>query len=146
MINAAHLLMHSTDAPADRAFLRDVLQWAHVEDAGSEPGWLIFALPPTELGVHPTDGDPQVTLHLMCDALQPTLEQLAERGVRHRHHTHVAQRSGRRALRTAPREPARSLTAALPGCRYPAAAEEPSAEAFPAGPTRLREAFRRAAS
>jgi len=82
MINAAHLLMHSTDAPADRAFLRDVLQWAHVEDAGSEPGWLIFALPPTELGVHPTDGDPQVTLHLMCDALQPTLEQLAERGVR----------------------------------------------------------------
>ncbi|MDQ3629616.1 MAG: extradiol dioxygenase [Actinomycetota bacterium] len=82
MINAAHLLLHSTDPPADRAFLRDVLGWPHVEDPGSEPGWLIFALPPTELGVHPTDADPQVTLHLMCDALQPTLDELAGRGVR----------------------------------------------------------------
>ncbi len=80
MINGAHLLMYSTDPEADRAFLRDVLEWANVEDAGSEPGWLIFAMPPTELGVHPADGDPQVTLHLMCDSLQPTLDQLALRG------------------------------------------------------------------
>lgn len=39
-------------------------------------------MPPTELGVHPTDGEPHVDLYLMCDSLQPTLDQLAEHGVR----------------------------------------------------------------
>ena len=72
MITAVHLLQYSRDAAADRAFLRDVLRWPNVEDVGSEPGWLIFALPPAELGVHPTDGEPLAELHLMCDDIGAT--------------------------------------------------------------------------
>ena len=50
MITGAHVILYSTDADADRAFFRDVLEYPSV-DAGH--GWLIFALPPAELAVHP---------------------------------------------------------------------------------------------
>ena len=50
MITGAHVILYSTDAEADRAFFRDVLEYPSV-DAGH--GWLIFALPPAELAVHP---------------------------------------------------------------------------------------------
>lgn len=50
MITGTHLVLHSTNADADRAFLRDTLGFHHV-DAGH--GWLIFALPPAEVAVHP---------------------------------------------------------------------------------------------
>ena len=53
MINGVHLLLYSRDPEADRAFFRDVLGFPSV-DAGE--GWLIFALPPAELGIHPGDG------------------------------------------------------------------------------------------
>src|SRR5690348_9502015 len=52
MITAAHFLLYSSQADADRAFLKNVLQFAHV-DAGH--GWLIFRLPPAEIAVHPAD-------------------------------------------------------------------------------------------
>lgn len=52
MINGAHVVLYSADADADRAFLRDVLGLAHV-DVGD--GWLIFALPPSEVAVHPAE-------------------------------------------------------------------------------------------
>lgn len=81
MITSVHLLLYSRDSAADRAFLRDVLRWPSVEDAGSEPGWLIFALPPAELGVHPTDGEPLAELHLMCDDIDATLAELQADGV-----------------------------------------------------------------
>lgn len=81
MITGVHLLMYSTDPAADRAFLRDVLDWPHVEDAGSEPGWLIFKAPPTELGVHPTDGPPLTEMHLMCDDVHATVAELRSRDV-----------------------------------------------------------------
>src|SRR5688572_9976198 len=54
MITSMHLLIYSDDAPATRAFLRDVLGLPFVEDAGPEPGWLIFGTGRSELGVHPT--------------------------------------------------------------------------------------------
>jgi catechol 2,3-dioxygenase-like lactoylglutathione lyase family enzyme len=43
MINGAHVILYTTDAEADRAFIRDVLGFALV-DAGN--GWLIFKLLP----------------------------------------------------------------------------------------------------
>ena len=46
-IIGVHAMIFTKDAEADRAFLRDVLKFKHV-DAGD--GWLIFALPPTEAG------------------------------------------------------------------------------------------------
>jgi catechol 2,3-dioxygenase-like lactoylglutathione lyase family enzyme len=82
MIGGAHVLVYADDAPAARAFLRDVLGWEHVDDGD---GWLIFALPPAELGVHPTDGGErtsgQVDLYLMCRDLEATLAELREKGV-----------------------------------------------------------------
>jgi predicted enzyme related to lactoylglutathione lyase len=82
MINGLHLLLYSQDPAADRAFLRDVLGWPYVEDAGSEPGWLIFKTPVSELGVHPTDGPPTAELHLMCDDITATVAELTAKGAR----------------------------------------------------------------
>ncbi len=88
MITGAHFLFYSTDPDADRAFLRDVLGWRHV-DAGH--GWLIFALPPAETAVHPSDevfaqrhGERTLmgaVLYLMCDDLAATMAALAAKKV-----------------------------------------------------------------
>jgi hypothetical protein len=78
VINGAHVVLYSRDAEADRVFLRDTLGWTHV-DAGH--GWLIFQAPPTEVACHPTDGEPAHELMLMCDDLDETQRELAERGV-----------------------------------------------------------------
>ena len=53
MIFGAHVIVYSKNADADRAFFRDVLKYTSV-DAGH--GWLIFGLPPAELGIHPIEG------------------------------------------------------------------------------------------
>ncbi len=52
MITGAHIVLYTTDAEADRAFFRDVLNFPSV-DAGH--GWLIFALPPAEAAFHDLD-------------------------------------------------------------------------------------------
>src|SRR4051794_2137914 len=81
MISALHVLLASSDPAADRTFLRDVLGWSSVEDETSGDGWLIFAAPPTELGVHPGDSADGATLHLMSDDLVTTLVELEAQGV-----------------------------------------------------------------
>jgi len=82
VISAVHVLIYSRDPAADRAFLRDVLGWRFVEDEASDPGWLIFKLPPAELGVHPDTGGGQVhELSLICDDLEATVAELAAKGV-----------------------------------------------------------------
>jgi predicted enzyme related to lactoylglutathione lyase len=78
MFNGAHFLIYSTDAEADRAFIRDVLEFPHVDAGG---GWLIFKLPPAEIGVHPTDGPATHELSLMCDDIDETLARLTAKGV-----------------------------------------------------------------
>jgi catechol 2,3-dioxygenase-like lactoylglutathione lyase family enzyme len=78
MITGVHTIIFSRDAAADRAFLRDVLGFAGV-DAGE--GWLIFALPPAELAVHPTEGDAHHQLYLMCDDVRATVADLKRQGV-----------------------------------------------------------------
>jgi predicted enzyme related to lactoylglutathione lyase len=74
-----HALLYSTDPEADRVFLRDVLGWSFVED---HPGWLIFALPPAEVGVHPLNPgeQPWHELFLMCDDVQATMRELSAKG------------------------------------------------------------------
>ena len=52
MINGGHIIVYSTNAEADRAFIKDVLKFKHVD---VNKGWLIFKLPPTELAVHPSE-------------------------------------------------------------------------------------------
>jgi catechol 2,3-dioxygenase-like lactoylglutathione lyase family enzyme len=78
MINGAHVILYSTDAEADRVFIRDVLGFAGV-DVGS--GWLIFKLPPAEIAVHPTDGLGKHEFYLMCDDIEKTLADLTARGI-----------------------------------------------------------------
>jgi hypothetical protein len=88
MINGSHFLLYSKNPEADRAFLRDALEFRSV-DAGR--GWLIFALPPAEIAVHPIDEDapPQnpdgqvvgASLYLMCDNLDATMKELESRNV-----------------------------------------------------------------
>lgn len=78
MLTGIHALLYSSDPDATRAFFRDVLELKSV-DAGR--GWLIFALPPAELGIHPVDGERGVEVYLMCDDLIRTLADLAKHGV-----------------------------------------------------------------
>ena len=78
MFNGAHVILYSRDAEADREFIRDRLGFKFV-DAGD--GWLIFRLPPSEIAVHPTDGESQVEFYLMCDDINTRLTELAASGV-----------------------------------------------------------------
>jgi predicted enzyme related to lactoylglutathione lyase len=78
VIKAAHVLLMAEDPDAARAFFRDVLGWPHVDDGG---GWLIFALPPSEVAVHPADGAQGHQLYLMCDDLEATTAELEAQGV-----------------------------------------------------------------
>jgi hypothetical protein len=78
VINGGHIIVYSQAAEADRAFLRDVLEFPYV-DAGA--GWLIFKLPPSEVALHPADGPPAQELYLMCDDLDATMSDLAAKGV-----------------------------------------------------------------
>ena len=78
MINAAHVIIYSADADADRAFFRDVLGLDWV-DAGH--GWLIFRLPPSELAVHPHATGGHHELFLMCDDVHATVAELQAKGV-----------------------------------------------------------------
>lgn len=78
MITGAHSILYSTDADADRAFLRDVLGFPSV-DVGQ--GWLIFGLPPAEVAVHPGEKNDVHELYLMCDDVGRFVARLEKRGV-----------------------------------------------------------------
>jgi len=77
LITGAHTIIGSTDPDADRAFFRDVLGFDSV-DAGE--GWLIFALPPAEVAIHPGKNG-RHELYLMCADLEATLHKLEGKGV-----------------------------------------------------------------
>lgn len=82
MINGAHTIIYAADAERARAFFRDTLGMPHVD---AHDGWLIFKLPPAELGIHPTDirdgQDAHHELYLMCDDLAATMAELTAQGV-----------------------------------------------------------------
>jgi catechol 2,3-dioxygenase-like lactoylglutathione lyase family enzyme len=78
MINGLHAVVFSPQAEQVRAFFRDVLELPAVDAGG---GWLIFALPPAELAVHPSGGGGRHELYLMCDDIGATLAGLAAKGV-----------------------------------------------------------------
>jgi catechol 2,3-dioxygenase-like lactoylglutathione lyase family enzyme len=89
VITAVHTLLYSDDPAATRAFLRDVLGLPYVEDAESEPGWLIFKTGPSELGVHPTaysyEGQDfshprHHSVSLICDDVEATRAELEAKG------------------------------------------------------------------
>ena len=78
MIFGVHAILYSNDVEADRTFFRDILGFSSV-DAGR--GWLIFALPPAELAVHPAEEDVRNELYFMCTDLKSQMTALREQGV-----------------------------------------------------------------
>jgi hypothetical protein len=78
MIFGAHVILYSKDAAADRAFLSDALGLLSV-DAGH--GWLIFALPPAEMAVHPDDDNGRHELYFMCNDLKAEISAFQEKGI-----------------------------------------------------------------
>jgi hypothetical protein len=82
-ITGAHVLLYTPEPEALRAVLRDVFGWRYV-DAGD--GWLIFALPPAEVGVHPAagptyDAGVRHQLSLMCEDIDATVAELRGKGL-----------------------------------------------------------------
>src|SRR5437764_1154686 len=73
-IKGVHVLLYTSEAEQLRATLRDALGWDDYVDAHG--GWLIFALPPAELAVHPSGGETKHQLTLMCDDLDETIAEL----------------------------------------------------------------------
>ena len=60
-----------------------MLGWEYIEE-DAVPGWLIFKLPPAEVGVHPTEGPASHEMCLMCDDLDSTMRELRGKGVEFR--------------------------------------------------------------
>ena len=77
IISGVHAIVYSKEAEKVREFFRDVLEWASVDAGG---GWLIFAMPPAELAVHPAEKNSH-ELFLMCDDVEATVEKLRGKGV-----------------------------------------------------------------
>ena len=82
-IVGAHALLYTSEPEKLRATLRDVFGFRHVDAGG---GWLIFALPPAELGVHPAEGPTWESgvrhqLSFMCDDIHATVRDLRAKGI-----------------------------------------------------------------
>lgn len=87
-INGTHILFYSTNAEADRAFLRDVLGLRGIDVGG---GWLIFMTPPAEAAVHPADESTRLThadaqmlgavIYFMCDDVHQMVRELQSQAV-----------------------------------------------------------------
>jgi catechol 2,3-dioxygenase-like lactoylglutathione lyase family enzyme len=79
MIVGAHAIIYTKDAEADRAFLRDVIGLSSVDVGG---GWLIFALPPSEVALHPSERNDVHELYLMCDDVDAFIAEMSVKKVR----------------------------------------------------------------
>ena len=82
-INGLHTLLYTTEPVKLRAMLRDVFGFTHV-DAGDD--WLIFRTPPSEMGVHPAEGEnweggARHLISFMCDDINATVAELRAKGV-----------------------------------------------------------------
>jgi predicted enzyme related to lactoylglutathione lyase len=83
MITGVHTMFYTSQPTQLRAFLRDKLGLA-ATDVGE--GWLIFELPPADMGCHPAEpaqGAPSGThaISFFCDDIHQTVAQLQARGV-----------------------------------------------------------------
>ena len=78
MITGAHTILYSPNPEGDRAFFRDVLKFPYV-DVGH--GWLIFALAPSEIAIHPSDKNNIHEFYLMCDDVEALVADMKGKGV-----------------------------------------------------------------
>ena len=78
LINGAHAIPYSDAADATRATLAKILGTRSVDAGG---GWLIFALPPAEIAVHPATEGGGAELYLMTDDVAATVAALQAEGL-----------------------------------------------------------------
>ena len=77
-IIGTHAMFNTSEPEAVREIFRDVFGFDNVDAGG---GWLIFAMPPCDLGVHPTEGAPSHEFSFECDDIETTMAELAEKGM-----------------------------------------------------------------
>ena len=77
-ITGTHALLYTSEPEQLRAVLRDVFGWDHVD---AHDGWLIFALPPAEVAVHPGSNNDVHELYLMCDDIEAFMARMTEHKV-----------------------------------------------------------------
>src|SRR2546423_1339218 len=75
------MLFYTPEPEALRTVLRERLGWPYVESNDPPDGWQIFALPPSEVAVHPSDGDTKHQIAFMCDDLERTMDELRGHGI-----------------------------------------------------------------
>jgi catechol 2,3-dioxygenase-like lactoylglutathione lyase family enzyme len=83
MITGVHTMFYSSKAEELRAFFRDKLGLPYSDVGG---GWLIFELPPAELGCHPLEPEKGVSsgtaaISFYCDDIHKTVAELRSKGV-----------------------------------------------------------------
>jgi hypothetical protein len=78
MLTGAHMVLYSRNVEADRAFFREVLKLPSVDGGG---GFLIFALPAAELGVHEGESNGRHELYLMCDDVNALVAEMKRRSI-----------------------------------------------------------------
>jgi predicted enzyme related to lactoylglutathione lyase len=79
MINGGHVMIFDRDPAAMRDFLKEVLALPAVD---SGDGRLLMQAPPTEIGVHETDGDGGYDFYFQCDEIESTVKAIEARGGR----------------------------------------------------------------
>ena len=78
MITGAHAIIYSRQPEADRTFLREVLRLPNIDAGG---GWLIFALPQSELAVHPSRKNNVHEVYFACANISAFVAAMEKRGV-----------------------------------------------------------------
>jgi hypothetical protein len=78
MITGAHSIIYSSNAEADRDFLKNILKFPYV-DIGH--GWLIFGLPPSEIAIHPSTESGLQEFYLLCDDIHSFVKEMSEHNI-----------------------------------------------------------------
>ena len=78
MIIGAHSIIYSKRPELDRDFLRDVLKLPNIDLGG---GWLVFALPPAEVALHPSSNNDVHEFYLMCDDVEALIGEMKQRSI-----------------------------------------------------------------
>jgi hypothetical protein len=86
MIKGMHAMYYSSDPEGLRKFFKEKLGFEATDVGG---GWLIFDIPESDLGCHPSDdsgkeGAPSGTadISFYCDDIQATVKELTKKGVK----------------------------------------------------------------
>jgi hypothetical protein len=78
MIIGAHIMLQSKNEKADKAFMTEVLRLKSIDAGG---GFLIFALPPSEIAIHESDKNDVHQLFLMSDNIETFVADMKKRDI-----------------------------------------------------------------